>query len=114
MKLKILGYLETNTNSEELWVDFQKLYNDINPDNDDDFEISIIELIEEQKLRITQDRQGIIKLAINSNIDKVVSDLKSSAITEMEEELQKCIEEENYEEASEWRDMINEAKQNGE
>ena len=112
MKNKILGYIETNTNKKNLWVSVQKIYNDLSPENDNEFEKSILELINNNQIRLTTDSMGIILLSINSNVESVLQDLKSSAIQEMKEELEKCVQEENYEEASEWRDMINEAKNN--
>jgi protein-arginine kinase activator protein McsA len=112
MKLEILGYLETNTDENNLWVEVQKLYNDLKPTEDNTFELSLISLINEQKVRFTQDARGIVKLAINEKIENAINEIKKSALEEMEEELQKCVDNEDYEGAVEWRDMINETKEN--
>ena len=71
-----------------------------------EFEQSIIDLLNKDIVRVTQD----LNVALEESIECILNERKSSAIQEMEEELQKAIEDEDYEKASEYRDMIGEFK----
>lgn len=107
MKLRIIGYLEVNTNSTDVWIELQKMYNDLTPENDNDFESDVVELINEDRIRFCE-KDGLIKLSLCSSIENILSERKESALIEMREELQKCIDSEEYEKATEWKSMIDE------
>lgn len=68
------------------------------------FEECVIRLHNEKIIRINAD----LTVGLEEYISDILNQRRLSALEEMQEELQKCIEEEDYEGAAEYRDMINE------
>jgi excinuclease UvrABC helicase subunit UvrB len=118
---KIKGYLETNTNSDNIWVSIDTIIDDLFPDLQSDpstmkeifqFEAVISKMHMERIIRIQEDKEsdGLnqFKVALESNINEFINGVKKSAVDEMKEELNNFVKNEDYENAAEYRDMISE------
>lgn len=121
MEEKIITYLKEKTNKENIWVNIDFIVTDFFPNLTNDpqdigklflFENHLLELIRKGTVRIQEDDQiGItnnFKVALESNIEKIINEKKLSAIDDMKKELKDCITKEKYEDAAEYRDMITE------
>jgi protein-arginine kinase activator protein McsA len=67
-------------------------------------------MINNKEVRLDQKQDSSFNIALESFIQDKINSTKKSAVEEMEDELQKCVESEDYENAAEYRDMIKEYK----
>ena len=58
MKLKIIGYLISHTDSENIWIELQKVYNDLCPEDDVEFEEDIFGLLNENRISYSHEYVG--------------------------------------------------------
>lgn len=123
MKLEIRGYLENNTNQTQLWTNLQEMYDVLIPTTEVIeelteeeaqkgilFSLTLVDMINNKEVRLDQKQDSSFNIALESFIQDKINSTKKSAVEEMEDELQKCVESEDYENAAEYRDMIKEYK----
>ena len=123
MKLEIRGFLENNTDQTNLWIGLQEMYTTLNPhinlseelSEDEErkgllFSEALVHMINNREIRLDKKDDDTYTVALESFIQDKLNGTKKSAIEEMEDELQKYVDSEDYEKAAEYRDMINEYK----
>ena len=124
IKSLVIVFLESNTGDENLWVNLKSVYLLLVPQIYKSFEDqieaenllinSLNDMCVDGHIRIDKKKDNTVIVALEKNIQDILNGLKKSALDEMEDELQKCVKEENYEKAAEYRDMINEYKSKSE
>lgn len=113
MRDRIIGYLNLHTDLNDVFVEIvlltEKIFESNNIGELNDFNNSLNELRHEKIVRLHQ-KDNQILVGLEANIEKNLNIIKKDAIAEMEAEMEKCVKVEDYEGATEWKRMIDEAK----
>jgi hypothetical protein len=111
---EIIGYIETKyeENPNDIWVNLQKMVNDLEIKTMGDYNdlINAINYLAiNGKIRITEKEENgskIAKMTLEMYVEDILNKRKLSAKEEIQAEIDKAVEEENYEEAAEWKKIL--------
>lgn len=119
MEDKIIGFLEINTDTDKVWSTVDEIIDGLYPNLiNDDKGINIIikigealyKLDQSGSIRVQSDMNIITenktKVALESNVSQIFNEIKTSALDEMNKVLNTALKKEDYETATEYRDMI--------